>query len=402
MYSYFARQPILDKKSSVVGYELLYRDSADSVSYDPAVDEDRATASVLDGFHSTGIGRLTGNKKAFVNFTEKLLLDGVATLFDRQHLVIEVLEHVPPSGAVLDAVRHLCEAGYLVALDDFVFEEQYLPLLSLASIIKIEIGAITKEHMRTVLRHVDLSKVKLLAEKVENQAQLQTAQSFGFSLFQGYYFSMPVTLGNPSISPSKLNYIRMMVLAFQPVVDFFAVSRIVRYDLALSYRILRLVNSPYFGVRNKISDIHQAITFLGERELRKWVSLVALSGLGGDKPNELVTMSIVRAGVFESLAVRLGMHSERETYFLMGLFSMIDSIMDTPMEDILKQLPLPDEVTDALVHKKGLGRRFVELAEANENGEWENVWKISNSLGLTSEVVAGVIYQSVEWSGRLS
>ncbi len=401
VYSYFARQPILDRRSVIAGYELLYRKDAESQSFDPSVDANHATASVLDGFLSTGIAKLTGNKKGFVNLTEQLLLDGIATLFDNRYLVIEVLESVPPSDAVLAAVRRLREKGYMVALDDFVFEEKFLPLLPLANIIKIETKSIVRDHMHSVLRHIDLAKVRLLAEKVENQEQLQRALSFGFSLFQGYYFSRPVTIGKPVMNPSKLNYIQMMALVFEPVVDFFAVSRVVRRDLALSFRILRLVNSPYFGVCSKISDIHQAVTFLGERELKKWVSLVALSGLGGDKPDELVTMSIVRASVFEGLAMHLGKRVERETYFLMGLFSMIDSIMDSPMEDILRQLPLPEEVADALVRKNGLGHRFVELVEANEKGEWEKVRKISVALGLSPEVVADVFYQSVEWSGTL-
>lgn len=401
MYSYFARQPIMNKNNALVGYELLYRKDSASTSFDSMVDEDHATASVLDGFHSTGIAHLTGNKKGFVNFTEKLLLDRVATLFDNRHLVVEVLETITPSEAILNAVDYLRQSGYTVALDDFVFEERYLPLLKRADIIKIDTATINRETMRTILRHVDLSRVKLLAEKVEDHEQLLMAQSFGFTLFQGYYFSKPVTMSKPAMNPSKLNYIQIMALVFQPVVDFFAVSRVIRRDLALSFRILRLVNSPYFGVRNKIRDIHQAVTFLGEGELKKWVSLVALSGLGGDRPEELVNMSIIRASVFEGLAVHLGLRSERETYFLMGLFSMIDSIMATPMDEILKQLPLEEEITDVLVNKRGLGYRLVELVTANEKGEWETVEKIARSIGLTPETVADVIYQSIEWSNSL-
>ena len=402
MYSYFARQPIFNKNDSVIGYEMLYRDAAASGAFDPNTDGNMATATVLNNFHSTGIGNLTSNKKGFVNFTEKLLLDGTATLFDKRHLVVEVLEHVQPSQEVLAAVRFLRNNGYLVALDDFVFEERFLPLLPLADVIKIETSAITKDHMRSILRNVDLTKVSLLAEKVEDIDQVQTARTFGFSLFQGYYFSKPVTVSVPEMTPSKLNYIQMMALVFQPVVDFFAVSRVVRRDLALSFRVLRLVNSPFFGLRNKIKNIHQAIAFLGERELKKWISLITLAGLGKDKPDELVTMSIVRAGILENLASKLGLWAERETYFLIGLFSLIDSIMNTNMRDILTQLPLPEEVSEALVHRKGLGHKLIELAEANERGEWDTVGMITNSIGLSPETVAEVIFQSVEWSGTLN
>ncbi len=402
MNSFFARQPILSKNLTVKGYELLYRDTADSEQFNPQTNAERATSSILEGFHSVGIDRLANRKRAFVNFPERMLLDRIYTLFRREELVVEVLETVQPSTELLEVLHDLRQRGFTVALDDFVFRDELAPMLRYANIIKLEYGKKLRETLREILPRIDLNHTSLLAERIETAEDFEAAKAMGFTLFQGFFFCKPVILSKPDMTPTKVNALQLLTLAFKPEVDFFAISRIVRRDLAMSLRVLRMVNSAYFGLRNRITDIHQAVVFLGERELKKWLSLVTMTGLADEKPNELVHMSLVRANMCELLAKSFGPRSQSEEYFLVGLFSLVDTLMECSIDDALAELPLSDLVTAALVRHEGRGYLFLAVTLALERCDWEEAARLAQTLGASETEIAGLYAQALAQASQIS
>lgn len=392
----------MNKSMALYGYELLYRSDSKNNYYTEDFNEDHASSDVVETIHSLGIDKITGGKKAFVNFTHTFLSSGMATLFPKEYLVVEVLESIAPSEQLVESVRQIKEKGYIIALDDFVYSEEFQPLIDLADIIKVDFINFSAANMKELLLHADLKKVTLLAEKVETREDFQRACSLGFKLFQGYFFSKPVIVEKPKINPLKMNYIQLIRLTSQEEVDFVAVSHVVRRDLSLAFKILRLVNSAYFGLRNQITDILQALAFLGEKELKKWVSLVSMMGIAEGKPSELVRMSMVRANFCEQAALSLGMKNDSEAFFIAGMFSLIDAIMDTPMEMIFAEMPVLPVARDALLEQKGTAAKMLDLLKAYEMGSWTEVAAIAEQIELDEETVTKMYVAAVTWCDQLA
>lgn len=400
MDRFIARQPIFDLKKKVYGYELLFRSSLDNF-FDTS-DQEMATSRVIaDSFLLFSIEEMTGGAKAFINFTRNTLLQDYVTVLPRQSLVVEILEGVVPDKEVFDACRRLKQAGFTLALDDFIYAPAYEKLLPLVDIVKVDFLAGTPAECFNMASAFSARGITLLAEKVETQEVFDLAVEMGYRLFQGYFFSKPVVLSRRDIPGSRLHYLRIIQEINAIRIDFSHLAQTVQADMSLSYKLLKFINSAAFGLLRKVTSIEHALTLLGERELRKWISLVALTEMASDKPPELVACSLVRARSLELIAPLTGMASRKSNLFLIGLFSLLDAIMDRPLEELLRDIPMEEDSKDALLGGHTPQSELLELVVGMERGDWDGMERICTGLHLDGQRLAEIHLESLQWVDRL-
>jgi EAL and modified HD-GYP domain-containing signal transduction protein len=408
MESFVARQPIFDKQNEVYAYELLYRNDRVKNAYDETIDADRAsTKTIINSFVEIGLDRLTNGRRAFVNFTEKLLLDNVPALLPPQFLVVEVLENIKPTAEVLEACAKLKRAGFKIALDDFIICDENLAFLDYADIIKVDFITTPLVDIVNFIKYLRekhgrrARPLRLLAEKIENNDMYDIAMRMGFHYFQGYFFSKPVIVEGRSLSPMAINRLRIMQIAMKPDFEFQELADVIRQDVALSFRLLKLVNSAYFAFSTAIGNIQQALVILGSIEVKKWVALMCLMEANPDKTVEITRMALVRARFLELLAPKVGRAAESENLYLTGMFSLMDVMMDSPMEHVLSQMNLDDAVKCPLIEKSGEAYDMLRIIEEYERGEFDSAVDRAESFGLAEVDLMRSYLEALQWSSLL-
>jgi c-di-GMP-related signal transduction protein len=399
-YSFVARQPIFDRGLRVFAYELLYRNNRDN--HCPDTEGDRATRNVItDTLVRIGVEKLVGRKRMFVNLTRELLIDQAVTVLPHQQLVLEVLENVVPDEEVITACRNLKKKGYEIALDDFQEHLSHPELIELADYIKIDFLA-TPARLREQLasRYGNLGK-KLIAEKVETREQSQEATRLGYAYMQGYFFKKPTIIQGRTVPGVKINYLDVLHAVRKRDLDFWEIERIIKRDLSLSYMLLRYINSAAFGWRQRIVSIRHALALMGEIDVRKFLSLIALSGVVREKPHELALHSLIRARFLENLARPAGMQARALDLYMMGLFSLIDAILDLSLEGALKQLALSADVKEALTGKPGKMTDLLSLVTYYESGYWEQAMNLATQAGIPRGLVPGLYLDALNWSNSI-
>jgi len=395
MGEYFlGRQPIFDADLNVKAYELLYR-SAD-VGQSDIIDGDQATSDVLlNSFLEVGLTRVVGGHQAFINLTRSFLLKHERLPPPSGQLVLEILENIDVDQDIVDAVTTLRERGYIIALDDFIYHEDLHPLVELADIIKIDLQALSRDQ---VTEHVKLLRqypLRLLAEKIETVDEFDWCKSAGFDLFQGYFLCRPRVLRGRRMPANRINTMRVLAKLQDADVDINALESIISEDVTMSYRLLRYINSSAFALRQKIESIRHAIVYLGLKEVKQWANMAALSTIE-DKSEELVKNCLVRAKMCELLADKLGRVS-KGTAFIVGMFSLLDAMMDTPLDELLTSLPLADEISDALLHHKGPYAEILQNTIAYDQGEWQSI----HCPELSNSQLTDLYLQAVSWADNV-
>ena len=393
---FVARQPIFDATREVIGYELLFRDGlANAFS---GIDGTEATRQVmLNTFVLFGLHRLTTGRPAFVNFTREALLGGMATLFPTHSLVIEVLETVEEDPEVVEQCYKFRDLGYTIALDDFTDIKGHEALIECADIIKVDFSLVAREQRRDLATYFKNRKVRLLGEKVETYDDFREAQDVGYALFQGYFFARPEVLNRADVPGRRTHHVRLLRELQRPKVNVNDVEAIIKQDLALSYRLLRYINSSLFGLRSEIQSVRHALLLMGEDDVRRWATLAALSSIANDKPPELIELGLARARFCENLRPMLGQEPEAaEELFLLGLFSVLDACMDISMQDALKELAVPARVKGALTGVKGKLRDVLDLVLAFEIADWEAI--DAKAKGLDRNALIGAHLASLDWA----
>jgi EAL and modified HD-GYP domain-containing signal transduction protein len=377
-----ASQPVFNIKKEIFGYELLYRAGRESIAYD-GVDGSTATKDVLvTAFSDIGIEQITGGRKAFVNFTSELVLDEVPHMLSNDILIVELLEDVQPVEPILAACRKLKKRGYLIALDDFRYREEIEPLIALADIIKIDFMKCEVEDIKRSVYKVNNNRRKiLLAESIETYADLEFAQSLGFNLFQGFFFCKPTIAKARCTEALQVSKLQLIKYIADPEVSFFDLANVIKRDLVLSYRLLKIVNSAYYGLKYTVTGILHALLILGLNEIKKWISLIILNQIKAAKPSELIRAALVRGIFMEKIAVSQKKRKNRDEYFLVGLFSLADAIMDAPMEDILRETHLSEEIINPLVTGEGEKAELLKIIYHIERAEWDEAEEIANECG---------------------
>lgn len=361
---FVGRQPILDRQQKLFAYELLFRSGMTDGF--PDVDGGVATSSVLStSFFVAGIDSIANGSLSFVNFPQDLLEQDIALLFPSNEIVIEILEDIPPTNKVIQRCKVLRDAGYRIALDDFVYDPKFDPLLEVADIVKIDFQAMSLDEVRAMVEKIKPFRCRLLAEKVETHEEFELAKSMGFVFFQGYFFARPEVVRRRSIPSNQQTMLSLVNLLHSSNYNISAIEKIIKIDVAISHKLLNFLNSAYFGRLSPVKSIKQAIVFLGEQGVRQFVTLIVMSNLTENKPKELSRLSIIRAKFLQNISDKSD-GIESEELFMMGLFSLIPAMLDCSMSDAMDKLPLSDGIKNALVKREGPLFSFLKLIEDYE------------------------------------
>jgi EAL and modified HD-GYP domain-containing signal transduction protein len=405
MEVYVARQPIFTKNEDVYAYELLYRSS--ELNEFPSIDGDKATTDVIiHGFLNIGISELSQGKPCFINFTENLLKLNLPTYFEPRDIVVEILETIPPSPELIQICQKLKRLGYTIALDDFMIDEEnsYLAeLLKYTDIIKVDVLNTPDADREKIEALAKAYHIQLLAEKVETREHFEQTRERGYDYFQGYFFSMPDIISSHDVPTYFHSYYQILQKLTAQEPDIPAIAKLIEKDLSLSFKLLKLINSPAVPTRSKVNSITQAIVLLGLNEIRKWVYVLGVreTSLGkSEKLNELMRTCLIRGKMCESIGKLTNQPSANSGYFMAGMFSLIDSILGIPMEKILADLPLSDEICNALKGENNDYRQVLDLVIAAEKGDWPAVNKISNAFQIKENEVYRIYKEALQWSNH--
>jgi EAL and modified HD-GYP domain-containing signal transduction protein len=386
---YLARQPIFDADLSVRGYELLYRGAPGA----ERPDADQMTSTVLvNALLEIGLDNVVGDRTAFINVTRNFLVNVNEVPLNPGRTVLEILEHIAPDDEVIEGARRLREEGFRIALDDFIYTEESARLLDVADIVKIDLLAMSDAAIASLVARCRQYPVQLVAEKVETLDQLKLCRELGFDLFQGYLLSRPLTLQQRSVDPARLAVLRLLGLLIDPDVDLQAIERIVRMDVGLSFRVLRVAgNGAAHGMFREVRSVREAVVMLGQRQLRRWVMLMLVADTEDTPPEQLaLAMSRARMGeLVGGMARGLG----ADVGFTVGLLSALDLLLDAPMEDAIETLPLDAETRLALVEGTGPLGEIIACIRGFETGN-----PPSTVLGIEHDRLAGAYMEAVAWS----
>ena len=389
---YLARQPILDMDEHTAGYELLYRAAAQNFAQ--ISDIDAASRSVLEQIIILGCKELSGGQRLYVNCSTEVLVHEYISVLPADAIVVEILETVEPTPAVVTACEHLKAAGFIIALDDFVPGPRTLPLLPFADILKIDFRS-TDERGRKEIVDKYCKGIQPLAEKVETRAEYTSARKAGYKLFQGYFFCEPVLLVNQELSPSRLNYLRLMEQTSREEMELRQVEDIIKSDAALCYRLLRYLNSYAFCLRTPITSIRHALSLLGETQVRRWIAVACISVAAEKSSQCLLATALLRARLGELLAPKIKCQSYE--LFVLGLFSVMDSILGIPLSQVLSRVKVPKETEAALNGQSNRLRDVLDLIISYDRGDWEKSGALCKKLHLDADDLQGEYMRALQW-----
>ncbi|MDP2715888.1 EAL and HDOD domain-containing protein [Rheinheimera sp.] len=399
MYFYAARQPILDRNKQLYAYELLFRDGLQNAF--PEIDGDEATSRMIEGSQfNFGLDDFLGDKPGFINFTLDTLLKKYPGMLPKEQVVIEILETVQPGKRLLAECQHLKEQGYTLALDDYIHQPVWRHFYPFIDIIKVDFRSTSIDTINEIKAAVaPFGHIKLLAEKVETNEEFQTAMDMGFSYFQGYFFSKPEMMQSKSLSPAQMTLAELLYETSKADMDLAKITKVFERDVHLSYKLLRYSNSTVFKRRAEIETIKQALVVLGQSELKRFLSLLFTAQISSDKPAELMRMSMTRARFAEGIA---GLHGKIDTAkaFLTGLMSLMDAILDEPIDVVMDKLPLAKEIKEALVEKQGVLADYITLIQFYETAQWQEASQAINSLTLPADKVPDAYHTAVQWANE--
>jgi len=403
---FLARQPILCSSQNLVAYELLFR----RASTGPAnvVNDLSATASVIAHASELGIGNVIGNALGFFNVDAAVLMCDFVNFLPCDKVVLEILETVQVTPELVARVAELAKQGFTFALDDVIsHSEELKPLMPLVKIIKIDITGMDKTQLTQLTMHFKKQKKLLLAEKVETIEQCRDCMELGFDYFQGYYFARPVILSGKKLAPSQLAILDLMTLIATDA-DTIKIEQSIKKDASLVLTLLRLVNTPGVGVTKRIDSLGQALTVLGRRQLQRWLQIIlyAEHSKGSHFNSPLLNLATTRGKLLELITERLypGNRAMADTAFTVGIMSLMDTLFSQSMQEILDQVSVVEEVSAALLHRKGFYGDVLKLAEYIERMEQAGALLMPtlNRLGLSIEDLYALQLSAFEWSNNIA
>ena len=397
---YVARQPIVEVGRGLYGYELLYRRDV-SIDHADGDDSHMSADVIANALLGVGFRNISGGRLAFVNFSHGQLVDRSWELFDPETVVIELLERVEFNCETLAACREMARAGYKIALDDYVADERTRPLIELASIVKVDVLNRPIADLKEVADHLRSSGVRLLAERVETATVRDACTDMGYQLFQGYLFSRPETLTKRDVSASHMAVMQLLNLLQNPDTPDSALDAAFQGDVALCYKLLRIVNAAALGGRN-ITSIPHAVRLVGREMLHRWLAVLLVSSLGrsGDVGHELALTAITRARMCELVTAASVERRHAGSAFIVGLLSLLDVLLEIPMPAILARLELSDDVKGALLERHGPLGSPLQLVEAYEKANWDAAKGLAQESAVPDELVPGLYLDALQWAAE--
>ncbi len=386
-----ARQPIFDRQLKVIAYELLYRsDDEDEADF---LDGDQATCEVLLNSYTSICDK--GNLKrvpAFINLTRELILQQSIPQALRKQVVLEVLEDIEVDDKLLAAITRLKADGFRIALDDFVYQDSHIPLLKLVDIVKVDILQLNREELERHVKILAPFKVTLLAEKIENVDQLYECVDLGFKLFQGHFLSKPQVVKGKKVSGNSIALMQLVQELQKPDITADDIEGLIVKDPVLTYKLLRIVNSAAYSLVRKVESLSQAIVMLGMEQVRKWATLIALSS-NKDKPEELSRVLLTRGRMCELLATAMN-YPNATSFFMVGMMSDINALLDMEMETLLEQIPLNDEIKTAISDRAGPMGSVLTATLCYEQGEWDRL----SEFDIPDTLYESAYRHSIQWA----
>jgi c-di-GMP phosphodiesterase len=393
---FVARQPIYDRELEVFAYDLLFS-SGEADAANTEIDSEAATSTVIvNTFASMGLTDLVGNRPAAMSVSKSFLLDAGSLQLPADRLILELHSGVAADDEVLAALSELKMRGYKIAVDDFVTTPEREPLLRLADIVKLDVQALGQQGLWQQSGRLQDGSAKLVAKRVETHEELDFCRSLGFEYYQGQFLCQPKLVTKRTVPANRLAKLAMLAELNSPEADFDSLEKLIGRDVGLSYRFLRYINSAFFSLPHKVGSIRQALVLLGIAAVRKWATLLAMADLD-DKPDELIVTALVRGKMCE-LAAASRPTREREEYFTVGMFSVIDALLDSPMDVVLSSLPLQDDIKDALHHHLGPKGVVLSAVRGYESARFDDLRALA-----PPGVSAQEIYQwAITWAREAS
>lgn len=398
-------QPILDRRQSICAYELLFRSSQSNAA--DILDDLQASASVISyAFGDLGIGSSLGKGKCFINVSKKLLMSSMVELMPSDRVVLELLETIEPEDAVLERCRELKGKGFLLALDDFECDNELEKekLMDLVEIVKVDLTRVPPEKLEEFARCLKRWPVSLLAEKVETIEQVKQCLDLGFSYFQGYFFARPHMIIGKRVDPSHMTLLQLLGMILEDA-DVHEIEKLFKRAPDLSYNLLRLVNSVASGMHQKISTLKQAIVVLGQQQLLRWLQLLLFTERGGENVSSpLLLLAAQRGKLLELLAARINPHNQEfhEQAFMTGILSLLDALLNQPLDEVIKQINLTSDVREALLEREGKLGNMLQLAEELERNDYEKVAERIFQLGLSISELMQIRTEAMAWASGIA
>ncbi len=396
MNIFIARQPIFDKDMKVHAYELLYRSNDASEAF--ITDGDLATRKlIINTTILLGLDKITRGKKAFINFTKETIKSDLPKLFNTEDLVVEILEDVVPDNEFIVKCKELKKIGYELALDDFVLDYKYDEITDLVDVIKVDFMLTEKNERVEIIKKHRRGNIKFLAEKIETFEEYKESVEMGYDYFQGYFFSKPIIISGNDVKNFSATYAMIFEELTSSEPCYSRLESIVQKDVAVSYKLLRLINSPAFYSRREIVSIKQALVRLGFNEMKKWISLLMIRDIGNDIPDEVIRLSLIRGKLCESICKDTHIKSRNSEAFLLGMFSMIDIILNRRLDEVVDKLPLTSDIKNALNGDENIFSNILCIAKDFEQANWSNSTKIIEELNLSLDIVYKNYLDSIDW-----
>jgi c-di-GMP-related signal transduction protein len=402
MEFFLARQPIFNNKKKIYAYELLFRNGLENV-YNSLSPDDATIDVITNSLLESSISKIVSNKKAFINFTKSLITKEIPLLLPKDVVVVELLEDIEPDKEFLNLVKNLKDNGYTIALDDFIFQKNLYSLIEFADIIKVDFMDLpSNDDREKVIKEFKRPDIKFLAEKVETNEDFQFALKCGYHYFQGYFFSKPEIIKGKKIPQNKILYIELINEVSKPMLDFDKILDIIKRDISLPVKLLKYINSPFFGFRHKIESLKHAIVLLGENELKKWISLLSFEKLAGNENIELLRLSLTRGKVFELLSDHYShLKPYKDKLFLTGILSTIEAILKVPISNILEELAISDDIKNALAGKKNILYEMLQLVHSFENTNWSEIDSFLKKFKIHDKTFFKCYVQATEWADKI-
>jgi len=389
------RQPVLDREQVTYAYELLFKTGWESLLEHEAAQLDNEDKLLNI---ETIFKQLSSSGKVFIPFTQKLLLEGYWAALPKELTIIQLLESVYPTPEVVETCRIIKDHGYQIALDEFRYKSAWEPIIQIADILKIDIQLSSRQEVEAYAKRYASQGKKLLASKVDSLKDYYWTEKLGYTFFQGYFFNEPEIIRTESVPTSRLTKFRLIQAVNKNDFDFQEAEDLIKHDPGLVMRLLKYVNSASMGLRNEVTGIRQALTLIGQQNLRKWISILAVSSFTDKKPTELMHLVVKRGQFCELLAEDMKMKEHGESLFLVGLFSLLDAIIDQPMAKVLNEFPLQENIKKTIAGSKTLYTDVLKLAITFETGDWNLMTRIMRKYDLEEKKLISKHIAAIEWA----
>lgn len=398
---YLARQPILNRKKEVIAYELLYRGK--SLKMDN-FDGNSATLNVINNtLMNIGFEDVIDRGKAFLNFTGDLIKRDIPQIFNNEKIVVEILEYVEADDILIEKIVELKKMGYTIALDDFILEYKYDELIELADIIKVDFLLTDKEERIKIIKRLSKYNVDLLAEKVESESEFLEAKEMNFKYFQGYFFEKPKIIESKDVKSLNINHLNVLDELRKVDPDYDKLTEIIKKDFSMTYKFLKLVNSVGFYSREKVESLNTALVRLGFNEINKYIFILMLQEISVGNPEIVIDTALVRAKFCENLAKRINRRAQSGKFFLVGMFSLIDVILNKTKDDALENIPIANDIKFGLTgEEKNDYYNMLELIEYHEHGEFEKMDGLLKYFDISLDVLNEEYINTLKWKNELS